>query len=157
MRIPDPTLSLGVEHNPPGGGPAVDTLNIGVSFPLPLWNLNGGNIKAAQAAVAQFQAALGKIQTQAMADLATAQSAYQEARERWVRYRDDLAPQSARVRESVAFKYEKGAATLVDLLNAEQTDNTIRLALAQAMNDTATAAAGQAAARTVVTEAELKR
>jgi hypothetical protein len=46
---------------------------------------------------------------------------------------------------------------MVDLLNAEQTDNTIRQALAQAMNDTASAAADLTAARTVLTEADLKR
>jgi cobalt-zinc-cadmium efflux system outer membrane protein len=157
MRIPDPTISLGAEHDPPGGGPAVDTLNIAVSFPLPLWNRNGGNIKAAQAAVDQFQEALGKIRTQARADVANAESAYQEADERWRRYQDELAPKSAQVRASVAFQYEKGAAALVDLLNAEQTDNTIRLALAQAMNDTATAAAALQAARTALTEAEVSR
>lgn len=155
MRIPDPTLTIGAEHNPPGGGPAVDTFLVGLSFPLPLWNQNGGNIKAAQAAVDQFGDALGKIKAQAAADTASAEIAYDEARETWLRYRDELAPKSAQVRESVRFKYERGAATLVDLLNAEQTDNTIRLALAQAMNDTASAAADLIAARTVTTETEL--
>lgn len=45
MRIPDPTFSLLVEHNPPGGGPPEDTVGIGVSFPLPLWNGNRGKSK----------------------------------------------------------------------------------------------------------------
>ena len=40
MRIPDPTFSVGGEHNPPGGGPPVDTFNVAVCFPLPLWNRN---------------------------------------------------------------------------------------------------------------------
>ena len=155
MRIPDPTITIGAEHNPPGGGPAADTFLFGVSIPLPLWNLNGGNIKAAQAAVDQFQDALGKIKAQAAADVAGAEIAYDEARESLLRYRDELAPKSAQVREAVRFKYERGAATLVDLLNAEQTDNTVRLALAQAMNDTAGAAADLNAARTAVTETEL--
>lgn len=157
MRIPDPTFSVGYEHNPPGGGPAADTLNIGVSFPLPLWNRNGGAIKAAQAEVDQFQAALGKVRTQAMADVASAESEYQEASQRWLRYRDKIAPESAKVRDSVAYQYEQGAAKLVDLLNAEQTDNTIRLAAAQAMNDTVSAAADLAAARTALTEQEVNR
>jgi cobalt-zinc-cadmium efflux system outer membrane protein len=155
MRIPDPTFTFGAEHNPPGGGPPVDTFLFGLTFPLPLWNLNGGNIKAAQAAVDQFSDALGKIQTQAAADLANSESACREARARWLRYRDETAPKSAQVRDAVAFQYERGAATLVDLLNAEQTDNTVRLALAQAMNDTASAAADLAAARTVLTESEV--
>ena len=157
MRIPDPTVSVGVEHEPPDTGPAADTINVGVSFPLPLWNRNGGNIKAAQAAVNQFQEALGKARTQAMADLAIAQSTYDEAYNRWLRYRDEIGPKSGRVLESVAFQYEKGAASLLALLNAEQTDNTVRLALAQAMNDTASAAADLTAAQLTVTESELKR
>jgi len=156
-RIPDPTISVGVEHEPPNTGPAEDTFNVGVSFPLPLWNQNKGNINAAQAAVDQYQAALGKIRTQAMADVATAESEYAEASQRWARYRDEIAPQSAQVREAVAFQYEKGAARLVDLLNAEQTDNTVRLALAQAMNDTASAAADLTAARTGLSQADLNR
>jgi cobalt-zinc-cadmium efflux system outer membrane protein len=50
LRIPDPTFTVGEEHNPPGGGPLVDTVLFGIAFPLPLWNRNGGDIKAAQAA-----------------------------------------------------------------------------------------------------------
>ena len=60
------------------------------------------------------------------------------------------------MRESVAFAYEKGGASLVDLLNAEQTDNTIRLAVAQAMSDTASASADLAAARYVLPLTELE-
>ncbi len=55
IRIPDPTIELAYQHQPPtgGGGPPDDTLGVGVSFPLPIWNLNGGNIKSAQASVDQ--------------------------------------------------------------------------------------------------------
>jgi outer membrane protein, heavy metal efflux system len=155
IRVPDPTFMVGEEHNPPGGGPAVDTILIGVSFPLPLWNLNGGNIKAAKAAVDQSEEALGKIKTQAMADIANAESAYEEAHARWLRYRDQTGPKSKAVREAVAFAYEKGGASLVDLLNAEQTDNTVRLSLAQAMSDTASTLADLKAARAVLTEKEI--
>jgi len=155
-RIPDPTIFIGAEHNPPGGGPQEDTVNVGVSFPLPLWNLNGGNIKAAQAAVDQSRIALAQIQAQSAADLATARSEYDEADARWRRYRDQTAPKSAKVREAVEFKYERGAATLLDLLNAEQTDNTVRLALAQAMNDTVAAAADVAAAQFTLSETDLE-
>ena len=133
----------------------VNTLNVGVSFPLPLWNRNGGNIKAAEAAVDQFQIALGKIKTQAFSDFANAVVGYNEARNRFLRYRDETAPKSAKVRESVSWAYEHGAASLVDLLNAEQTDNTVRQALAQAMSDTTSAVADLIAAQTMVTEMEL--
>lgn len=155
LRIPDPTISMQYEHNPPAGGPPVDTGGLGVSFPLPLWNRNGGNIKAARASVALYAEALGKAKNQASADIAVAQSAYDEASARSRSYREQVAPQSAKVRESIAFAYEKGAATLLDFLNAEQTDNTIRLGVAQAMSDAANSAADLTSARQVLLETEL--
>jgi cobalt-zinc-cadmium efflux system outer membrane protein len=156
VRIPDPTFLVQYEHEPPGGGPPDDTIGIGFSFPLPLWNLNGGNIKAAQASVDQFEDAAGKVRTQKEADIANADSEFKEAHGRWLSYRDQTAPKSAKVRESVAFAYEKGGASLVNLLEAERTDNDIRLATVQAMSDTAGAVADLAAARTVITETELR-
>ena len=156
MRIPDPTFTIGAEHNPPGGGPPVDTLLVGVSFPLPLWNFNRGEIKAAQATVNQNAYALEKAKAQAASDIANAENAYREASERLQRYQNQILPKSQKVRESVAFAYEKGGATLVDLLEAERADNDARLAAAQAMSDTASAVADLKAARNVLSEAELK-
>jgi cobalt-zinc-cadmium efflux system outer membrane protein len=155
MRIPDPTISVGAEHNPPGGGPPVDTFNVGVSFPLPLWNRNGGNIKAAEAARDQAEIALEKAEAQVAADIADAESEYDEASQRWQRYRDQTLPKSAKVRDAVAFAYEKGGASLVDLLEAERTDNDVRIAAAQAQADTASATADLTAARSVVSNPEL--
>ena len=155
MRIPDPTFSIGAEHNPPGGGPPVDTLLVGVSFPLPLWNFNRGEIRAAQAMVNQNAYALEKAKAQAASDIASAETAYSEASERLQRYQNQILPKSRKVRESVAFAYEKGGAALVDLLEAERADNDARLAAAQAMSDTTSAIADLVAARNVLTETEL--
>jgi cobalt-zinc-cadmium efflux system outer membrane protein len=157
MRIPDPTVSVGYEHDPPGGGPPVDTLNIGMSFPLPLWNQNKGAINAAQAAVEQSRLAFAKLCAQMTGDLVNAQAAFDEASSRLQRYREQIAPQSASARDSVIFKFNKGGATLVDLLEAERTDNDVRLAMAQAMADTASTAADLTAARATLTETEVAR
>jgi cobalt-zinc-cadmium efflux system outer membrane protein len=146
MRIPDPTFSFLVEHNPPGGGPPEDTVGIGVSFPLPLWNFNRGEIKSAQAAVDKNALALGKAKAQTAADIANAQSEFSEASERLERYQKQILPRSQQVREAVAFAYEKGGSSLVDLLEAERADNDARLAAAQAMSDSASAVADLKAA-----------
>jgi cobalt-zinc-cadmium efflux system outer membrane protein len=156
LRVPDPTISIQAEHNPPVGGPPVDTIGIGVSFPIPLWNRNNGAIKAAQASVDQSEIALGRAQALVVADIADAKAGYREARARWERYRDELAPKATQVRESVAFAYEKGGASLVNLLDAERTDNDVRLATAQAMSDMASAVADLGAAQSVLTESELQ-
>jgi len=150
MRIPDPTFSLFGEHNPPGGGPATDTLGLGVSFPLPLWNFNRGEIKAAQAKVEQSTLAFAKARAQAAADVANAAVAYREAMERLQRYQNQILPKSQKVREAVAFAYEKGGATLVDLLEAERADSDARLATAQALADASSAVADLKAATKVM-------
>jgi cobalt-zinc-cadmium efflux system outer membrane protein len=154
LRIPDPTFSVLYERNPPGP-PGPDTLGLGISFPLPLWNRNGGNIRAAEAARDQSALTLGKLEAQARADLATAQVAYQEAEARLKRYQQQIVPRSAQVRESVAFAYSKGGASLVDLLTAERDDNNVRLAAAQARSDTASAAADLRAANTTISQKEI--
>ena len=157
MRIPDPTFAIQYEHNPvPPGPPPDDTFGIGVSFPLPLWNRNGGNIKAAQAAVEQYELALEKVKAQNASDAANAQVEYREAHDRLQRYQTLIALQSAKSRASVSFAFEKGAASLVDLLEAERTDNTVRMALAQAQSDTASAVADVMAAQNVLSETELE-
>lgn len=154
-RIPDPTIALQYEHNPPGGGPPVDTIGLGVSFPIPIWNQNKGAIDSARATVEQSRFALAKLQAQMVSDLVNARAAYGEATNRLERYREQIRPQSAYARDAIIFKFNKGGAALVDLLEAERTDNDVRLATAQAMADTASTDADLIAASAAFTESDL--
>jgi cobalt-zinc-cadmium efflux system outer membrane protein len=144
MRVPDPTFLGQYEHEPPD---QPNTIGLGVSFPLPIWNRNGGNITAAQATLEQTAVQLAKVEAQAAAEIVTAQTTYSAALSRWQRYREQLAPKSRQIRETVAFAYEKGGASLLDLLSAQRNDNDVRLATAQAAADTANASAALRAAR----------
>lgn len=147
MRVPDLTLLAQYEHQPPD---QPNTVGFGVSFPLPLWNRNRGNISAAAAQLEQARLAAAKVEAQVAADLAIAKVAYDDARRRWAEYRDSLRQKSSEIRESVAFAYEKGGASLLDLLTVERTDNEVRLAATQAAGDAALAAAGLKAAAEVM-------
>ena len=137
-RIPDPTLLAQYEHEPPD---QPNTVGFGVSFPLPLWNRNGGNIAAARATLEQTTNKAEKVRAQVKADIAVARMSYTAALTRWQRYRDELTPKSRQIRESVALAYERGGAALLDLLAAQRNDNEVRLATAQAAADAANAAA----------------
>jgi len=55
----------------------------------------------------------------------------------------------------VAFAYEKGGQSLVDLLQAERADNDARLATAQAMADASSAAADLKAATELMNSSNL--
>ena len=141
--LPDLTLALQYEHQPPD---QPNTVGVGLSFPLPLWNRNRGNILTAQAARNQAQAQLDKVRTQVAADIATARAACEEARIRVDAYLSDLEPKSASIVRTVEYAYDKGGASLVELLTAERNDNDIRLATARAQADAASAALSLAAA-----------
>jgi cobalt-zinc-cadmium efflux system outer membrane protein len=137
FRIPDPTFLVQFEHEPPD---QPNTIGIGVSLPLPLWNRNKGGISAARAAQEQAVAQVRKVQSQIAGEIQAARIVYAGAAERWRRHRDEIQPKSAEIRKTVSFAYEKGGASLLDLLSAERNDNDVRLATAQSAADTATAA-----------------
>lgn len=132
QRVPDPTVSVQYEHEPPD---QPDTVGIGISIPLPLWNRNRGAIRAAEAAVAQAEASLARARQVEAAEREAAVHALEEASARWTEHREHLLPLSSGVLKAVSFAYERGGATLLDLLNAQRNENDLRLAAAQAAAD----------------------
>ncbi len=143
QRIPDPTISVQFEREAPDN---LSSLGVAISFTLPVLNHSKGAIHSAEAALDQAQAILNKTHTQVKSDIATALAAYKEASQRVERYEKEIKPKARKVRESITFAYEKGSASLLDLLSAQRTDNDIRAASAQAAADRAIAAASLSAA-----------
>ena len=136
QRIPDPTVVVQYEHQPPD---FAETLGIGVSFPLPLWNQNRGQIRSSLVARDQALQQQHKLEAQISAEVAATRRNYASALTRLQRQRELIEPKSAQVLHSVSLAYEKGGASLIELLAAERNDAEIRLATAQAAADTATA------------------
>jgi cobalt-zinc-cadmium efflux system outer membrane protein len=153
-RIPDPTVLAQYEHEPPDNP---NSIGLGVSFPLPLWNHNRGNILAAQAAQEQARLAFERTKAQAAADVATADLAFQDASRRWMQYRDSIRPKSEEIRKTIAYAYQKGGASLLDLLSTQRNDNDVRLAAAQAQGDVIVATAALNAATTKIEPVQLKK
>ena len=153
-RIPDPTLLAQYEHEPPD---ALNTVGFGVSFPVPLWNRNRGYILAAEAAREQARLAFEKAKAEAVADIAVSRLAYNDALKRWRSYRDSIQPKSEQIRQTMAYAYQKGGASLLDLLVAERNDNDIRLAAAQAASDMASAGAAFKAATQEIQPTQVKQ
>jgi cobalt-zinc-cadmium efflux system outer membrane protein len=154
VRIPDPTLQGQYEHQPPDNPNSVGFM---VSLPVPLWNRNRGNILAAEAAREQARLAYEKAKAEAMGDIAVARLAYEDALKRWRSYRESIRPKSEQIRQTMAYAYQKGGASLLDLLVAERNDNDIRLAAAQAASDTASAGAAFKAATQEIQPSQVKQ
>ena len=152
--VPDLTVSVQFEHQPPD---QPNTVGVGISFPLPLWNRNTSGILAAKAARDQAQAQLDKVRAQASAEVGNARVANREARIRADTYQRDLQPKSAQIAKTVAYSYSKGGASLVELLSAERNDNDIRLAAVQARADWLTASVALEAALNLAANTGLPR
>ncbi|MFI5197195.1 MAG: TolC family protein [Thermoanaerobaculia bacterium] len=144
FRVPDPTFLAQYERQPPDQR---NTVGFGVSFPLPVFNFNGGAIRAAQVAVESARRDLARGRVRLRQDLAATRDAFEAARARALRLVNDLLPKSQRVRDTVRFAYEQGAASLLELLEAERNANDIRLAAVSASGDLASARADFFAAR----------
>jgi len=144
FRVPDPTLLAQYERQPPDQR---NTVGFGVSLPLPVFNLNSGAIHAAQVAVESARRDLARGRVRVRQDLAATRDAFETARMRTLRLVNDLLPKSQKVRDTVRFAYEQGAASLLELLEAERNANDIRLAAVSARGDLAAARADFLAAR----------
>jgi cobalt-zinc-cadmium efflux system outer membrane protein len=144
FRTPDPTLLAQYERQPPDQRSSV---GFGVSFPLPVFNLNGGAIHAAQVAVESARRDLARGRVRVRQDLAATRDALETAQLRALRLVNDLLPKAQTVRDTVRFAYEQGAASLLELLEAERNANDIRLAAISARGELAAARTDFRAAR----------
>jgi cobalt-zinc-cadmium efflux system outer membrane protein len=143
LRVPDPTVQLQYEHEPPD---QPHTIGVGVSFPLPLWNRNHAGISASNAAKRQAEANAARTTAAAAAEITIARHDLESALSRREDYERTIVPQSSSIRETVTFAYQKGGASLLDLLTAQRNDNEVRLNAAQAAADVIVARAALASA-----------
>jgi len=144
LRIPDPALLVQYERDE--SLPEPNSLGLGVSFTLPLLSRNAGGIRAAEVAQAVSQRELAQARARAQAEAAAARASFAAAQQRRALVHDRLLPQAVQVQETVAFAYEKGGASLLELLEAERNLNDLRLAALNTQAEAVSAAADLAAA-----------
>ena len=147
VRIPDVTVQLQYEHEPPD---QPNTAGIGFSIPLPLWNRNKGAIAAAQAQKESAELTVAKIRSQVISEANQAWATYRSTSDKWQNYTQKITPKSRESLEALTYAYRKGGIPLVALLTAQRNDNDIRTATAQAALDTVSAAADVRATRPYV-------
>jgi cobalt-zinc-cadmium efflux system outer membrane protein len=129
-----PSLQLGFDQGDPSGPPGLLPA-IGVSFPLPLFNRNGGDVAQARAARDRAQANLALVTRAASADLARARREFVAARARLARDRSLLAS-GDRVAAMSLQAYAEGAIALPNVLEAQR---NAREALGRYIDDVAAA------------------
>lgn len=122
QRIPDVTLSLNYsQEGTTNQAVTPPTFTLGVSLPLPVFYQQQGEIRRAEADLATQSLSGAKLEAQVAADVATALSDYTAAAALVARMEGGLLARAERARDLVEVQYRKGAASLLDFLDAQRT------------------------------------
>ena len=133
---PDLTWSFGMSQEGNGQNalqPKTYTLGLGV--PLPSFRRTRGEIAKAEADLRTQELQRAKTEAQVRQDVAVATAVLASARARLRRMDAELMPAAARAFELVSFQYEKGAGTLLDVLDAQRTLVTVKTEYFQDLSD----------------------
>ena len=120
--VPDLALSLGYTQE--GVAPSSiqpPTLSLSVSGNLPIIYRQEGEIAKAEADLTTQRLSRAKAETQVSSDVEQAWVAYQTQRKLVERMESRLLDRAKRARDLVAVQYQKGAASLLEFLDAQRT------------------------------------
>jgi cobalt-zinc-cadmium efflux system outer membrane protein len=125
LRVPEIALDLGYQQTGSGGigtnAPLQPpTLSIGLSAPIPLFYFQQGEIKRAEADFKTQDTLRAKLEAQVLSDIATAFANFAATKELVERMEGRLLDRVTRARDLVALQYQKGAASLLEFLDAQR-------------------------------------
>jgi cobalt-zinc-cadmium efflux system outer membrane protein len=125
LRFPDLDLQLGFSYAAPGGGAnsgntVPPTLIAGISGNLPLFYQQQGEIRKADADRRTQDLQLAKQTAQVVSDVESAWASFDGTRKLVTRMEQRLLERSRRARDLVAVQYDKGAVSLLELLDAQR-------------------------------------
>jgi cobalt-zinc-cadmium efflux system outer membrane protein len=130
-RIPNVDVGPNWTHNTESENsiapsPTWDSVGLGVSLPLPLWNRNRAAIASAGFTADQAQKQLEAAELKAEVQLRQTYTSYQSAVERLRHYEGTILKDADTVLEARRFSYQRGQTTLLELLDAQRTANEVR-------------------------------
>lgn len=105
-----------------------NTAVAGVTIPLPIGNRNQGEIARAEAELKIAQSLSQQAKNKALADVQSAISAFETAREQIRAYEAGVLRQADESRDITLLSYREGAVDLVILLDSQRTRNEVRSA-----------------------------
>jgi cobalt-zinc-cadmium efflux system outer membrane protein len=118
LAIPDVTVSAWYARDP--GNYFTNTGGIGFSVPLPLFYRQEGEIAKADVNLSNAEIFLRQAEQSVRADVVKALSAWKSADAIAKRFEDSVVGRIRKMRDAQEFAYQRGAAGLLDLLDAER-------------------------------------
>lgn len=121
-RFPDVSVSVSyAQQGTTESAISPPTVTAGLSFPIPMFYQQGGEIRRAEADLRTQALQAAKLEAQIASDVQTAFSDYGSASSLARRMQTTLLERARRARDLVSVQYRKGAASLLDFLDAQRT------------------------------------
>jgi outer membrane protein, heavy metal efflux system len=125
----DPTFSTWYTRNASFNNPfAKDTLGLGISIPLRIFDRNQGEKLRTRLDIDRSQKLTEATRAQVFSDVDSAHTTLTSTVILLQPYKDKYLDQATRVRDTIAFSYEHGAASLLDFLNAQAEYRSVQVA-----------------------------
>ncbi len=123
MGSTDPTFGVDVGRNPP-----VDQyIGVSVSIPLRIFDRNQGEKLRTQLDIDRNEKLMEVTRAQVFSDVDSAYATLASTVALLQPYKDHYLQQASRVRDTISFSYEHGAASLLDFLNAQSDYRGVQL------------------------------
>jgi outer membrane protein, heavy metal efflux system len=116
-RVPNVTLAAGYQRN---FNDREDQARYEVSVPLPVWNRNQGNVRAAQAELGRAIQEVTRVQNDLLNRLWTAFGQYAAARQRAERYRTAILPDATRAYRLSLIAFKGGQFEYLRVIQAQR-------------------------------------
>lgn len=138
----DPTVGLWFTHNGSFNNPAaINTLGASISIPLRIFDTNQGEKLRTRIDIKRSERMRRGIETQVYSDVDSAYALVISDINLLKPYKRQYLEQALRVRDTILFSYQHGAASLLDFLNAESEYRTVQLSYVNLVGSFLTAAA----------------
>jgi cobalt-zinc-cadmium efflux system outer membrane protein len=116
----DPTFSAWYTHNSSNNNPfGINTFGVSVGIPLRIFDRNQGEKLRTQLDIGRNERLTEATRAQVFGDVDSAYASVNSTVILLQPYKDKYLQQASRVRDTIAFSYEHGAASLLDFLNAQ--------------------------------------
>ena len=138
----DPILSAWYTHNSSNNNPfGINTLGVSVSIPLRIFDRNQGEKLRTQLDIDRNEKLTAAARALVFSDVDSAYAVVNSNMILLQPYKTKYLQQAVRVRDTIAFSYQHGGASLVDFLNAQSEYRTVELSYLNLIGSYLTAAA----------------
>ncbi|WP_330747644.1 TolC family protein [Chryseobacterium sp. CP-77] len=143
-RIIDLGISAGAERhteatNEIAPSPTVNAVKMGISIPLKFSNRRNAGLKIAEMAHSQAEVEYKQIEQEIRAEVMQAFQQYTATQKQLRQFHNGMLSEAKSILEGIIYSYKRGESSILEVLNAQRTYNSVRKDYYEALADNAAA------------------